>query len=525
MPLIRKCLIAILCVSCFTGFGQAPKKAGDSLTVVFVTGDDEYSSREVMLPYAKKLHDTYGFRVIYIKDEAPDADLAPNHDPQPSILPGAEQIAQADLLVVFVRFRAWKPESLKYFIDYFESGKPAVGIRTTTHAFWRDRTFSPKYFGGHYKTHNTENMVGQVNPAYAEHPIVRGVQRKFDSPDNGPYVSTPLTEGATPLVLSYGHNRKEPKMGTDTYDSPTFPIAWTFDYKGGRRAMITLGNDRSNDHNWDVMLNLFYNSVFWSLGYEVPENGVLAAGNNFKMVKESKPYESKNENVPPLPSYNASKGWEMLFDGSNLDKWKHWDISIPPYGIPLDQRAYSVGPVEYQFSPARWKVENGTTVARVGYGDIITRENFINYQLHVDFYIPKQPEWVTGEWRGNSGVFLNGSYEIALLNSYGTKPSKSSNGSIYRQKAPAVEASKREGEWQSLDVTFKDAKATVTLNGKIIHKDVDLKVPTLNGFPAYCIYPENSWQKKKGVISEGPIRLQAENSEVRFANVAIKRLK
>jgi hypothetical protein len=145
--------------------------------------------------------------------------------------------------------------------------------------------------------------------------------------------------------------------------------------------------------------------------------------------------------------------------------------------------------------------------------------------LHLDFYVPKQPEWVTGEWRGNSGIFLNGSYEIAVLNSYGTKPSKSSNGSIYRQKAPDVEASKREGEWQSLDVTFKNAKVTVTLNGKMIHKDVDVKIPTLNGFPAFCIYPEDSWQKRKGVVSEGPIRLQAENSEVRFANVAIKRLK
>ena len=114
---------------------QNSRTTRDSLTVVFVTGDDEYSSREVMIPYANMLHDRYGFRVIYIKDEAPDADLAPNHDPQPSVLPGAEKITKADLLVTFIRFRSWKPESLKYFIDYFESGKPAIGIRTTTHAF------------------------------------------------------------------------------------------------------------------------------------------------------------------------------------------------------------------------------------------------------------------------------------------------------------------------------------------------------------------------------------------------------
>src|SRR5687768_6260711 len=144
-----KYLLLLLTLSYITSYGQANSSARDSLTVVFVTGDDEYSSREVMVPYASMLRDQYGFRVIYIKDEAPDADLAPNHDPQPSVLKGAEQITKADLLIVFMRFRAWKPESLKYFIDYFESGKPAVGIRTTTHAFWRDRTFSPNYLGGH----------------------------------------------------------------------------------------------------------------------------------------------------------------------------------------------------------------------------------------------------------------------------------------------------------------------------------------------------------------------------------------
>jgi hypothetical protein len=400
-----------------------------------------------------------------------------------------------------------------------------VGIRTTTHAFWRDRTFSPTHFGGHYKTHNTDNMVGQVNPTYADHPIARGVKRKFDSPDNGPYVSVPLTEGAIPVVLSYGHDRKEQRMGNDSYDSPTYPIAWTFNDNGARRAMITLGNDRAKDHEWDVMLNLIYNSVFWSLGYEIPENGVLAAGKDFKMIKESTPYEPKREQIPVPPAYSPAKGWEVLFDGSNLDKGRHWDISIPPYGIPLDLRAYTVGPVDYELSPARWKVENGATVARVGYGDIITRQSYVNYQLRLDFYIPPQPDWVTGEWRGNSGVFLNGSYEIAILSTFGAKPTDRSNGAIYRMRAPDSEASKREGEWQTLEVTVNHGKATVALNGKVIHKDAALSTPTLNGFAVATLYPKDSWQARKGVTAEGPIRLQAENSEVRFANIALKRLK
>jgi hypothetical protein len=368
-------------------------------------------------------------------------------------------------------------------------------------------------------------MVGQVNPDFADHPIARGVKRKFDRAENGPYVSTPLTEGANPIVLSYGHDRKIGTMGNDSYDSPTFPIAWDFNYHGARRAMITLGNDRSNDHEWDVMQNLFYNSIFWSLGFEVPENGVLSAGKNFRMISEEHAYEAQHETVPPPPSYSPEKGWEILFDGKDLSKWKHWDISIPPLGIPLDIRAFSTGPVDYTLSPARWKVEYNTAIARVGFGDIVTKDSYTNYQLRLDYLIPKQPEWVTGEWRGNSGVFLNGSYEIAILSSYGKKPTDRTNGAIYRVKAPDVEASKPEGEWQTMEVTFINGKASVALNGRLIHKDVALETPTLNGFPKVTTYAVESWQKRAGIKSEGPLRLQSENSAVRFANIAVKRLK
>ena len=122
-------------------------------------------------------------------------------------------------------------------------------------------------------------------------------------------------------------------------------------------------------------------------------------------------------------------------------------------------------------------------------------------------------------------IFLNGSYEIAILDSYGKEPDVRSNGAIYRKKAPDTNASKPAGEWQTMEVTFRNGKATVSLNGKQIHNEVALDTPTLNGFPKVTGYAKESWQKRAGIVSEGPLRLQAENSEVRFANVAIKRLK
>ena len=116
---------------------------------------------------------------------------------------------------------------------------------------------------------------------------------------------------------------------------------------------------------------------------------------------------------------------------------------------------------------------------------------------------------MTGEWRGNSGVYLNGAFEIAILDTHGQKPSDRSNGAIYRQKAPDVEASKPAGHWQTLEITFKESAATVVLNGKTIHEKVPLKESTPYGF-----------ENKKS----GPIRLQAETSSVRFANIAIRPL-
>lgn len=520
----------------------------DRPTVVFVTGGDEYQSRERMLPYAEKLEKEYGFKVIYIKDEAPGADEDPDHDPKPTVLPNADKIKEADLMVVFMRFRNWEPRSLKLFMEHYEKGKPAVAIRTTTHAFWKDRTFAPTYFGGHYKTHYTSGIVCQVNPEQADHPMVRGVERKWGQGE-GPYVSTPLTEGATPVVFSYGHFRgeseeeeeeeeefdeaklaamlaaKEWTIGNDSYDSPNYPVAWAYNHEGARRAMITLGSYRVGDLKADYFKNLFYNSVFWALGYEIPENGVLSEGKNFTRIKEKTVYSAEKVALPAPPKYTPAEDWELLFDGTNLSQWRHYDVvTTTPYLLYTDKRADSRGPIDYTLAPARWKIENGAVVARPGYGDIITKEHFNNYQLRFDFLIPKTPDWVTGEWKGNSGVYLNGSWEIALLDSYGHVPTERSNGAIYREKAPDEEASKPAGQWQTMDITFKHGVLSAKLNGELIHHQVKMGRPTFMGFPTAQSWPEGSFPYFERIVTEGPIRLQAENASVRFANIAIKRL-
>ncbi len=490
---------------------EPPHEAGvivkDKPTVVFITGDDEYHSREIMLPFAKKLEEDYGFKVIYLKDDAPCA--LRKRDPNELI--GAEQIKDADLMVLFVRFRSWEPKSMKLFMDHFTAGKPAVAIRTSTHAFWEDKTFAPIYFGGHYKNHPHKQIVCQINPEQFDHPIARGVERKF-AENEGPYLTTPLTEGATPILLAYGTGKRDPNniIGDDAFDSPTTPTAWTFQHNGGRRAMITLMSYRIDSQNKPYSQNLFYNSVFWALGYDVPENGVLSEGKKIVIHKELKPYQPSVQSHPAPPTYQLPQGWNYLFDGTNLTQWKHYDyLSVEPLLEGLDIRAATVAPIDMSQCPARWKIEDKAVIARVGYGDIITRKSYNNFCLHLDVLVPEEPEWVKNEWRGNSGIYLQGSYEIAILDSHGQAASMRSNGAIYRQSAPLLEASRPAGQWQSYDITLKDRHLTVLLNGKEIHHDVELNDKTLYGFP---------------VTGSGPIRLQGECSAVRFANIAIKEI-
>lgn len=526
--LLNRQIIVVLVLFLSSGVcSLSGQQASKKQTVVFITGGDEYESRERMQPFADVLENQYGFNVIYIKDEAPGADTDPDHDPKPTVLPDADRIKEADLMVLFIRFRNWESNSMKLFMQHFEAGKPAVAIRTTTHAFWKDKTFAPKYFGGHYKTHYAGRIVAQVNPEHENHPMVRGVEKKWGQGE-GPYVSIPLSEGATPVVFSYGHNRERdtsPGIGNDSYDSPNYPVAWAFDDDGARRAMITLGSFRVKDLEADYFHNLFYNSVFWALGYEVPEKGVLSAGEAFRKQKEKRAYAHAPKAVPSPPKFEGGDRWISLFGGRDLSQWKHYDVTIPPNMLYLDHRAASEGPVDYTMSGARWKVIDGAVIARPGYGDIITRQNFTNYKLRFDYYIPEYPDWVSGEWRGNSGVYLNGSWEISLLDTYGQQASDRSNGAFYRFKAPEVEASKPAGQWQTMEVEFMDGVATVTLNGKVIHNQVKLEKPTFMGFPAGQQWPDDSFPAYYGTVTEGPIRLQAENSEVRFANIALQRLR
>ncbi len=160
----------------------------------------------------------------------------------------------------------------------------------------------------------------------------------------------------------------------------------------------------------------------------------------------------------------------LLFDGSNLNDWERRDE-------------------KQKSTPVGWKVTDGVAEVGPGTGDIITKQKFSDFQLHVEFRLPFMPE-ARGQGRGNSGVYLQGRYEVQVLDSYGLAGEDNECGGIYKVAAPRVNMCAPPGQWQTYDITFsaprfdkdgkkvKDAVATVMHNGIIIHENLTIPGPT-----------------------------------------------
>ena len=233
----------------------------------------------------------------------------------------------------------------------------------------------------------------------------------------------------------------------------------------------------------------------------------------FQAAKATEQWEPVPPNVTPGANAEAPPSDAIiLFDGKNLDQWVNAKDHMP----------------------ARWPVHDGTLTVDKALGNIETRQHFRDYQLHLEWQVPKN---ITGEGqlRGNSGLFLastgpgDAGYEIQILDSWKNPTYVNGQaGSIYKQTAPLANASREPGKWQSYDIIWtapvfdsdgslkSPAYVTVLHNGVLVQNHTPLAGETVFvGRPTYHAY------------DRAAVKLQAHpdlSAPIQFRNIWLRKL-
>lgn len=198
---------------------------------------------------------------------------------------------------------------------------------------------------------------------------------------------------------------------------------------------------------------------------------------------------------PPTLGTAPPAGAVVLFDGKSVDAWTP---TKEPWAI----------------------VEGG--VMEVRKGNTVSKQEFGDAKYHVEFRVPLMPT-ARGQARGNSGVYIQGRYEVQVLDSFGLKTADNECGGIYKKATPKVNACLPPTEWQTYDITFhapkfdesgkkvKNAVITVEQNGIVIHDKVEMDSVTPGGV---------SGEEAKA----GPLLLQEHNAKVQYRNIWVQPL-
>jgi len=276
--------------------GEGP---GKGKHIVLVSGDEEYRSEEALPQYGKILAKRHGFKCTVLFAVGKDGLI----DPNASNIPGLEALKTADLMVIFTRYRNLPDEQMQFIVDYAESGKPIIGMRTATHAFNipNNRKFA-KYGNGfgkqilgerwvsHHGAHGRESTRGLIAKGKENHPILRGIKDGDIWGTTDVYtVTLPLPE-STPLVMGQvlkGMKFDDPPVEGKKND-PMMPVSWTRMYKteSGKEARVfntTMG--AAPDLATEGTRRMMVNAAYWALGME----DQIPAMSNVELVGEFKP--------------------------------------------------------------------------------------------------------------------------------------------------------------------------------------------------------------------------------------------
>jgi Domain of Unknown Function (DUF1080) len=210
--------------------------------------------------------------------------------------------------------------------------------------------------------------------------------------------------------------------------------------------------------------------------------------------------EDKPKGPPPFNGVDF-KGWKYKGD-EKKSKWVVGHAALDE----KDPRKVVVTPLDKDKGPPEM-------IATQGSVDIYTEETFGDCTVEVEVMVPKG---------SNSGIYLMGQYEVQVIDSYGKKGELKPGdmGGIYETAAPKVNAAKKPGEWQKFVIEFQAPRfegkkktangkfLKVTLNGEVIHENVEVTKPT-------------GGQLAGGERAKGPLMFQGDHGPIAFRNLTI----
>ena len=239
---------------------------------------------------------------------------------------------------------------------------------------------------------------------------------------------------------------------------------------------------------------------------------IMLTGLSFAQDDDNLPAPELTEVWEPVPPVvTPGEGTQppsdaiVLFDGTDLSKWENAKGKKAQWFVNKDEGCVTVEPKT---------------------GIIQTKQEFGDIQLHIEWRTPAIVKG-RGQGRGNSGIFLQGRYELQVLDSYRNQTySNGQAGSIYKQGIPLANACKGPGEWQTYDVVFTaprfnddgsvktPAYITVFQNGILVQNHFEIQGSTeYRGEPAYHAHPLKQ-----------PLSLQDHGNPVSYRNIWVREL-
>ncbi|QEH33764.1 hypothetical protein OJF2_22930 [Aquisphaera giovannonii] len=245
-----------------------------------------------------------------------------------------------------------------------------------------------------------------------------------------------------------------------------------------------------------------------------------------------------------VSGFPRAEGWKPLFNGKDLDGWKFRNPDARKVWMACDDvRLDPADPARLLPVGRGGGPSSALLCGDDGRGsDILTVEDFDDYELHLEFTVPKG---------SNSGVYNRGLFEIQVFDSYGA-PSLAFHdcGALYERAIPPENLSRPPGRWQSYDITMRGKRLSLVWNGKAVYKDMDVRYGETDRAAFERLIEESKGRpeplrvklreengKYVGYFGEGatrsgldgpdrpgPILLQGDHGPVAYRNLYIRRL-